>query len=98
MPFYFCVSECSVQIISCTDPASGQPTQKIVKTIKDPETGQVYKMVTPLPADQQQNVQIVCKTDPVSGKITQQIVQTVTDTTTGETTQVPVKISSGILT
>ena len=55
-------------------------------------------MVTPLPADQQQNVQIVCKTDPISGKITQQIVQTVTDTTTGETTQVPVKISSGILT
>ena len=94
--FHF--SDVSVEIISCIDPGSGQPTQKIVKTIKDPDTGQVYKMVTPLPTDQQQNVQIVCKTDPVSGKITQQIVQTVTDTTTGETTQVPVKISSGILT
>ena len=52
-------------------------------------------MVTPLPADQQNNVQIVCKTDPVTGKVTQQVVQTVTDTTTGETTQLPVKTSSG---
>ena len=52
-------------------------------------------MVTPLPADQQNNVQIVCKTDPVTGKVTQQVVQTVTDTTTGETTQLPVETSSG---
>ena len=53
-------------------------------------------MVTPVPADQENNpVQIVCKTDPVTGKVTQQVVQTVTDTTTGETTQLPVKTSSG---
>ena len=91
--FHF--SDVSVEIISCIDPGSGQPTQKIVKTIKDPETGQVYKMVTPLPPDQQNNVQIVCKTDPVTGKVTQQVVQTVTDTTTGETIQQPLKTSSG---
>ena len=96
--FHFCVSECSVEIISCIDPASGLPTQKIVKTIKDPETGQVYKMVTPLPADQQNNVQIVCKTDPVTGKVTQQVVQTITNTETGETTQLPVETSTGTFT
>jgi len=51
-------------------------------------------MVTPLPADQQNNVQIVCKTDPVTGKVTQQVVQTITNTETGETTQLPVETST----
>lgn len=55
-------------------------------------------MVTPLPADQQNNVQIVCKTDPVTGKVTQQVVQTITNTETGETTQLPVETSTGTLT
>jgi hypothetical protein len=51
-------------------------------------------MVTPLPADQQNNVQIVSKTDPVTGKVTQQVVQTITNTETGETTQLPVETST----
>ena len=55
-------------------------------------------MVTPLPADQQNNVQIVCKTDPVTGKVTQQVVQTITNTETGETTQLPVETSTGTFT
>ena len=55
-------------------------------------------MVTPLPADQQNNVQIVSKTDPVTGKVTQQVVQTITNTETGETTQLPVETSTGTFT
>lgn len=89
------LSDCSIEIITCTDPKTGKPTQKIVKSVVDPDSGNVYKMVTEIPEDQSGNVQVVTRQDPVTGETVQEIVTVMVDPETGETVQVPADIPMG---
>ena len=88
-------TDVSIDIITQIDPKTGQLSQKVVKTVTDPESGQTYKVVSEIPPEQ--NVHIVTKQDPITGKITQKLVQTVTDTVTGEVIQEPFETSIGII-
>ena len=82
----------ATQIVTITDPVTGQPVQQIIQTQIDPKTGQATQVA--LPANVGAGQQIVTVTDPATGKPIQQIVQTVKDPLTGQYKQQTVPISS----
>ena len=77
------------QIITVTDPATGQPVQQIMQTQIDPKTGKAVQVATPLPSSSN-NVQAITVQDPVTGQMKQQLVQTVVDPKTGKMSQIPI--------
>ena len=81
----------SQQVITVTDPKTGQPVQQIVQTVTDPKTGATSQVVVPNAAT---SGQIVTTTDPVTGQPVQQIVHT--DPKTGKTTMAPMATQPGI--
>ena len=81
----------SQQVITVTDPKTGQPVQQIVQTVTDPKTGATSQVVVPNAAT---SAQIVTTTDPVTGQPVQQIVHT--DPKTGKTTMAPMAAQPGI--
>lgn len=60
-----------MQIVTVTDPSTGQPVQQVMQTQIDPKTGK--QVVRPLP-NQNNNVQVITVQDPVTGQMKQQIV------------------------
>lgn len=91
----FLLSEASIEIITCTDPVTGKPIQKVVKSVVDPDTGNVYKVVNTLDQDQSGNVQVVTRQDPLTGNMIQELVNIVLDEN-GQPMQVPVDLPKGI--
>ena len=78
------------QIITVTDPATGQPVQQIMQTQIDPKTGKAVQVATPLPSSNSNNAQVITIQDPVTGQMKQQLVQTVVDPKTGQMSQIPI--------
>ena len=86
------------QIITVTDPATGQPVQQIMQTQIDPKTGKAIQVATPLPSNSN-NAQVITIQDPVTGQMKQQLVQTVVDPKTGQMSQIPINNNNqGIIT
>ena len=83
------------QVITVTDPSTGQPVQQIVQTVTDPNTGATTQVVVSSNAAAGgAGAQIVTTTDPVTGQPVQQIAHT--DPKTGKTTMVPMAAQPGI--
>ena len=82
------------QIITVTDPTTGQPVQQLIQNVVDPKTGKTSQIVSQIPASNcnttgSPNTQVIMVKDPKTGKPVQQLVQTVTDPKTGKTMQIP---------
>ena len=93
--FFLCLTGNSQQqIITVTDPSTGQPMQQIVQTVTDPNTGATSQVVVSANAAAGVGAQIVTTTDPVTGQPVQQIAQT--DPKTGKTTMMPMAAQPGI--
>lgn len=86
------------QIITTTDPQTGQVIQQVVQTVVDPATGQTIQTMAPVSngGGGATPVQVVTVQDPVTGQLTQQIVQTAVDPNTGEIMQIPLQNGSTI--
>ena len=68
------------QIVTVTDPNTGQPIQQLLQTQTDPVTGETKQVLTPLSNGNgvantgSSNLQVVTVQDPVTGQLQQQIV------------------------
>ena len=69
------------QIITVTDPNTGQLVQQVVQTQIDPHTGEFKQVLSPLAASSTVNggvggggVQVITVQDPVTGQLQQQVV------------------------
>ena len=69
------------QIITVTDPNTGQLVQQVVQTQIDPHTGECKQVLSPLAASSAVNggvggggVQVITVQDPVTGQLQQQVV------------------------
>ena len=69
------------QIITVTDPNTGQLVQQVVQTQIDPHTGECKQVLSPLAASSAVNggvggggVQVITVQDPVTGQFQQQVV------------------------
>ena len=93
------------QIITTTDPQTGQVIQQVVQTVVDPTTGQTIQTMVPVNnsgvpvnnsgvpvgAAGEGSAQVITVQDPITGQLTQQIVQTAVDPSTGQTIQIPLQ-------
>ena len=76
-----CLFTGSSQIITVTDPNTGQLVQQLVQTQIDPHTGECKQVLSPLAASSAVNggvggggVQVITVQDPVTGQLQQQVV------------------------
>ena len=89
------------QIITSTDPVTGEVVQQIVQTVIDPDTGEAKQISLPYSNNHGQvagasaSGQIITTIDPTTGLPTKQLLQTVTDPETGATKQISVPLPDG---